>query len=137
MFFKRIPRCRKNKTENDKSESETNSFKSLTKSFISNLVDFNFEILRCYNLAFNKEILIHNIGFFSLFLMFVLQIIFFIIYLIKKVKPIKIFMMIFNDLYKINKTIKNRLTPSQPHSKKRLKTKENHYMQIMNHQIKN
>ena len=113
----------KNKTENDKSESETNSFKSLTKSFISNLVDFNFEILRCYNLAFNKEILIHNIGFFSLFGMFVLQIIFFIIYLIRKVKPIKIFMMIFNDLYKINKTIKNSTNTKSAPQKKRIKNK--------------
>ena len=45
----------KNKMENDKSESNINNFKSLTKSFISNLIDFNFEILRCYNLALNYK----------------------------------------------------------------------------------
>ena len=92
-----------NKTENVNKESNNNSFESLTKSIISNLIDFNYEVIRCYNLVFNIKILFHNIGFFSMFIMIFLQIIFFFVYLIKNVKPIKVFMKNFNDIYKINK----------------------------------
>jgi len=94
----------KNITENDKSEPNMNNFKSFTSSFISYLIQFNYEVIRCYNLAFNIKILSHNIGFFLLSIMLFLQIIFFFVYLIKKIEPIKIFMMIFNDIisfYKI------------------------------------
>ena len=68
------------------------SFKEIKKAFLSNLYNFNFEILKCYNLVFNEKIIVTNIGFYCLFLMFILQIIFFIIYLIKKLKPIKLYM---------------------------------------------
>ena len=66
--------------------------KKIKKAFLSNLYNFNFEILKCYNLVFNEKIIVTNIGFYCLFLMFILQIIFFIIYLIKKLKPIKLYM---------------------------------------------
>ena len=39
----------KNKTENDKSEYGIGSFKDLSKFIISNLLDFNYEVIRCYN----------------------------------------------------------------------------------------
>ena len=69
---------------NVEKESKDNKFKTLTKSFISNLMDFNFDVLRCYNLALNTKILIHNIGFYSLSLMFIMQIILFFVYLFKR-----------------------------------------------------
>ena len=116
----------KNETENDASKSVEIGFKEFAKSFISNLIDFNFEILRCYNLALNKKILIHNIGFFSLFAMLFLQFIFFIIYLIKKVNPIKFFMLIFNDIYKTNKTIKNSTNSNLAPPRKKIKKKKNY-----------
>ena len=94
---------------NVEKESKDNKFKTLTKSFISNLMDFNFDVLRCYNLALNTKILIHNIGFYCLSFMFILQIIFFFVYLVKKVKPLKNFMLIF----KVNNNINNY----QNHSK--------------------
>ena len=107
-----------NKTNNEK-DSEVVNFKSVTKSFLENLFSFNFDVLRCYNLAFDKKILVQNIGFYCLFIMFILQIIFFLIYLIKKLKPLKNFMLIFkmnndksNDIN--NKQIiktKNKSTP--------------------------
>ena len=88
----------KNDTYNDINEKkEEVNFKSITKSFISNLIDFNFDVLKCDNLVFNKNILINNIGFFCLLLMLFLQIIFLIIYMIKKVKPIKYYMLIFKE----------------------------------------
>jgi len=88
--------------EDKKEKSESVNFKSVTKSFISNLLSFNFEVKRCYNLAINTKILLHNIGFYCLSSMFILQMIFFFIYLTKKLKSIKNFMLAFN--YK-NKTI--------------------------------
>ena len=75
--------------------SETVKFKTLTKSFLENLFNFNFDIIRCYNLALNLKILIHNIGFYCLASMLFLQIIFFCVYSIKKIKPLKIFMLAF------------------------------------------
>ena len=115
----------RNITEDDDLKYEPNGFKEFTKSFISNLIDFNFEILRCYNLALNIKILIHNIGFYPLFGMLSLQIIFFFIYLIKKVKSIKFFMLIFNDIYKNNKTFKNSTNANLAPPRKKNKIKKN------------
>ena len=73
-------------------QPETANFKSITKSFISNLLQFNFDVVKCSNLVFNKKILIKNIGFFVLAIMQFLQIIFLFIYLNKKLRKIKYFM---------------------------------------------
>ena len=92
--------------KNNKTESEIVNFKTLTESFLENLFNFDFDIIRCYNLAFNSKILIHNIGFYCLASMLILQIIFFFVYSIKKIKPLKMFMLIFkNDT---NKKIKSK-----------------------------
>ena len=90
----------------DNNQKETVNFKTITKSFISNLFDFNFEVLACYNLSFNLKILINNIGFYCLGLMLLLQVLFCILFMIKKLKPIKYFMLIFKEekLNKIKKT---------------------------------
>ena len=114
----------KNVTEKDESKSQSNSLKEFEKSFISNSIDFNFEILKCYNLAFNKKIIIHNIGFFSLFSMLLLQIIFFIIYLIKTIKPIKTYMLKFNDVNKPDKTLTNNNNINLEPPKKKIKIKK-------------
>ena len=66
----------RNKTNEEKSEENVN-FKSVTKSFISHLFDFNFNVIYCINLVFDKQIIIKNIGFYSLASMFISQIIFF------------------------------------------------------------
>ena len=76
------------KNENNK-EIDSINYKDLADSFISNLLNFNFKVLRCHNLVFDKKILFNNIGFYCLFLMFFLQIIFLLIYLIKKLKSLK------------------------------------------------
>ena len=88
----------KNKTNNDENEkSQKVDFESITESFISNLLSFNYKVLKCWNLVFNLKILVKNIGFYCLFGMFILQIILFLIYLNKRLKPIKNFMLIFNN----------------------------------------
>ena len=77
---------------NNKGEEEVLNFDSIKKSFISNLLDFNIEVIYCYNLVFNSKILIKNIGFYCMSFLFVLQLIIFCIFLIKKLNPIKDFM---------------------------------------------
>ena len=83
--------------EEEEQISEAVNFNTITKSFIANLFDFNYEVIFCYNLVIDTKILVKNIGFYALFAMFVLQLIFFFIYLIKKLKSIKYFMLIFNN----------------------------------------
>ena len=83
---------------NDKNEqSETLNFKTLKKTFISSLLDFNIEVIFCYNLVFDTKILSKNIGFYCMLLLLILQIIFLCIFLIKKLKPIKYFMFMFKS----------------------------------------
>ena len=106
-----------NITNNEKTKDT--KFKSLTESFISNLIDFNFDILRCYNLALNTKILKHNIGFYCLSFMFILQLIFFIAFIIKRLKPLRNFMLIFKNNNNVNnyqkrKIIKNNNKATPP-----------------------
>ena len=83
--------------ENEINEEDNNTFKALTKSFISNLFDFNFDVFKCYNLVFNIKIIYNNIGFYCMSEMLVLQIICLFIVLIRGLYPLKIFMLIFNS----------------------------------------
>ena len=93
--------------DNNKNSNEELNFKTITKSFISNLLDFNIEVVKCYNLVFNKKIIINNIGFYIMCAMFILQFIFLFIYETKKLKSIKYFMLIFTNNY-------NSITMSPP-----------------------
>ena len=76
---------------------ESINFNEIKNIFLSNLLSFNLEVLRCYNLVIDKKIIITNIGLYCLFIMFILQIIFFFIYLIKKLKPLKHYMLQLNN----------------------------------------
>ena len=83
--------------ENENNEEEIVSFKSLSKSIIANLFDFNIDVIKCYNLVFNIKKLYKNIGFYCTVVMFILQIIFLIVYLLKRLKPLKLYMLLFNS----------------------------------------
>ena len=111
-------------------ESEKANFKTITKSFVENLLSFNIQVVKCYNLALNPKILVHNIGFYSLAIMLLLQVIFHIIYLIKKVKSLKSFMLKFIGQNKSNKNIsifnknnKNKINNNKVYNKKNYKNK--------------
>ena len=82
-------------SENKNNEEEIVTFKTLTKSFISNLMLFNIDVIKCYNLVFNLKILQKNIGFYCMGLLLLLQITFLFIFLINKLKPLKLFMLKF------------------------------------------
>ena len=83
-------------TNNIKYKEEKLNFNSLKESFIANLLEFNIEVIYCYNLVFNIKILKRNIGFYCLLSMFILQLIFLIVFLVKKLKPLKNYMLFFN-----------------------------------------
>ena len=91
----------KNKKE-EKSNKEKLNFDSIKKSFISNLYNFNFEVMKCYNLDINPKILKVNIGFYFMLGLILFQIIFLIIYSIKGLKSIKHFMISFKSKHKKN-----------------------------------
>ena len=67
----------------------------LANSFTSDLFSFNFDVIKCYNLVFDSEILKQNIGFFSFLSMISLQIIFLAYFSIKRLKPIRNYMLVF------------------------------------------
>ena len=120
-----------NKTDN-KEGKEKVDFNSIAKSLITSLLDFNINVIYCYNLVFNLKILKINIGFFCMFIMFILQFICFIIYLSQKLNSIKYFMLIFNNniskdypLYSINKYYNNLLTQNKLDENKTKKAAKN------------
>ena len=90
-------------------DSENLNFKSITKTFASSLLDFNIDVIFCYNLVFDFQRLVKNIGFYLMSIMLILQIIFLCIFLIKKLNPIKEFMLKFyNSNYKGEQTLPNK-----------------------------
>ena len=90
----------------EQNDKEIINFDSITKSFISNLFDFNFNVLKCFNLVVNLEILKRNFGFYFMVIMFLLQVIFLIIYLINGLKNIKRYMILFQYKYNKNNLLK-------------------------------
>ena len=85
--------------------TEISQFKELVKSFLANLLDFNIEVIYCYNLVFYPPILKENIGFYFMILMNALQICCLSIFLFKKLKPIKYYLV---QLKKIANPIKRK-----------------------------
>ncbi len=58
-----------NTKEEEKGKSQKINFGNLKKSFISNIFDFNYEVIFCYNLVINLKIMKANIGFYSMIIM--------------------------------------------------------------------
>ena len=86
--------------ENKKIKKEQNgliNFKTLRKTFTSNLFVSNIDVINCHNLIFDLNILKKNIGFYFYFITFLIQIILFFIFLYKKLVPIKIYMLNINS----------------------------------------
>ena len=100
---------------NEEDEKEIVSFKTVTKSFISNLLDFNIEVIRCTNLIFDSHILSKNIGFYSMIGFNFFQFFFLCIFFIKRLKPIQNFMS--NYIFSKNDA-KILFPPKNIHSKK-------------------
>ena len=98
------------------------NFDSITKSFISNLYDFNFEVMKCYNLILNIKVLKINMGFYFMISAFFLQIIFWIIYEIKRLKNIQYYMILFQTKDKKNNLL---LSSSKNNDKSKYEEREN------------
>ena len=108
--------------EDGKEKSDKFNFDTLKKSFISNLFDFNYQVLFCYNLAIKIQILKKNIGFYCIIFMLFLQIIFLFVYIIKGLKSIKKYMIIFGI-----KNKKGNLAFPPPKNKKKMNYKDKIY----------
>ena len=120
----------KNITESVEEQKETLSFKSISKTFISSLLDFNIEVIFCSNLVFDTEILSKNIGFYCMTSLLVLQIIFLVIFLIKKLRPIKSYMLNFQNL-------QNKTQKAEPPKNKKHREKENKKIEEQNEEKEN
>ena len=90
-----------NITENNNKEESENKFKYIAKSFIANLMNFNINVIYCYNLIIDLQILKSNVGFYSMAALLFSQIVFLFIYIFQKLKSLKNFMVTFD----INKNI--------------------------------
>ena len=86
-----------NNTENNNTNDEGNNFNSITKSMLANLLDFNIDVIKCYNLIMDLKIMKSNIGFYSTLTPFILQIIFLFVYISKKLNSIKYFILNYNN----------------------------------------
>ena len=84
-----------NNLNNNNEEEDSITFKKFEKIFIANLLDFNLDVIKCYNLVFNLKILKKNIGFYCMGFLFLLQIISLFVFLNKRLMPIKLFMLKF------------------------------------------
>ena len=111
-------------------KSEIFNFDYLKQSFISNLFDFNYQVIYCYNLVINLKILRKNIGFYSMIIMLLLQIIFWIIYMIKGLDKVKQYMF---NLY--DKNEKNNIIGPIKNSNKVKKKKKNKFKKENNKEI--
>ena len=108
---------------NEGDDSNISKFEGLVKTFLSNWLDFNIEVIYCYNLVFNGRIIPKNIGFLFMSSMFTLQIIFLGVFLIKRLKPIKKFMMKSQK----NKNEKEKEKEAPPKKDKEEKNKEENH----------
>ena len=84
-----------NNINNNNNKDDSITFKNLKKILIANLLDFNLDVIKCYNLVLNLKILKKNIGFYCMGFLFLLQIISLFVFLHKKLIPIKLFMLKF------------------------------------------
>ena len=82
-----------NEVDNENKKGIT--LNDLANSFTSDIFSFNFDVIKCYNLVFDSNILKKNKGFFSFVTMIGLQIILLSYFFIKGLKPIKNYMLVF------------------------------------------
>ena len=83
------------------------NIKNMGKAFKKGLYKSNIVVLKCFNLVFNKKLILINIGFWIMISLIFIQIILFLIFIRKGLKPIKNLMI----LYKPNFNIKTESNP--------------------------
>ena len=81
-----------NFSRNEFNKTETSEFKKLVKSFLANLLDFNIDVIYCYNLVFNIPLLKGNIGFYFMGIMTIFQMSCLIIFFFKRFKNINLWL---------------------------------------------
>ncbi len=109
------------KEENE--QDEKLSMNNLVKSFTSELLSFNFDVVKCYHLVFDPILLKKNQGFYTNIAMIGVQIGILTFFFIKKLSPIKVFMI-------------NLSNANPPKKSKRLSQKVNLIMNNINNLFK-
>ena len=77
--------------DNDNHNDEKLNVNNMIKAFTSELLSFNFDVMKCINLVFDNKILIKNIGFYTYIIMIITQICILVFFLLKKITPIRVF----------------------------------------------
>ena len=112
-------------------ENMTTIIKEIKEEAAEKISSLNFEIAKCYNLAFSMEGKMNNIGFWILSFCFLLHIIFLIIYSCNGIKPVKDY--IFNEMTKygyINPSAnrkKNDTNGNNGKNNEKIQRKKNNY----------
>jgi hypothetical protein len=108
-------------------EDEKVTLNNLVSSFTSEIFASNIDIIKCYNLVFEPNLLKNNKGFFTFVAIISVQIGILIFFFVKKITPIKVFMENLNNSKptKINRRIMKRKTEIKNVNINNLITKEN------------
>ena len=69
-----------NEEKNNKQQNEKINFDVIKNNILTSLLDFNYDVMKCYNLVIYQKILKYNIGFYCMSVMFILQLIFLCIF---------------------------------------------------------
>ena len=69
-----------NEEKNNKQQNEKINFDMIKNNILTSLLDFNYDVMKCYNLVIYQKILKYNIGFYCMSVMFILQLIFLCIF---------------------------------------------------------
>ena len=84
-----------NNGKDNKDKAKGITLNDIANSFTSSLLDFNYIVIKCYNLVFDTDILRKNIGFFTFISMNILEVFFLVFFSIQCLKPIKNYMLVF------------------------------------------
>jgi hypothetical protein len=83
--------CDAEMLQDDNDNDEKLNVNNMIKAFTSELLSFNFDVMKCINLVFDNKILIKNIGFYTYIIMIITQICILVFFLLKKITPIRVF----------------------------------------------
>ena len=80
---------------NDEEPKKGITLNDITTAFTKELLDFNYLVVKCYNLVFDSDIIKKNVGFFTFFIMMIIEFILMIIFIKIDIKPIENYMLVF------------------------------------------
>ena len=120
-------------------KNEKLNMNNLVNSFTKEIFSFNYDVIKCFNLAMNPKILKNNVGFYSNVALYGLQIATLILYLLQKINPIKNFLKDYTSKVKSNPPKffrNNNKSAKKMNLLSKLKTEKNLYNNIYKFKFK-